>query len=135
MERLCERNVTMATSFSAETVAHVGQAEEIELETRAAASAPTRRTIIWIVADRANLYVRSVRGPQGKWYQRVQHHPRATLHAGGQTLTVRLAPVTDTAEIDRISAAYRRKYAADASAVQAMLAPATLPTTMKVTPA
>ncbi len=71
----------MATSFSAETVARVGRAEEIELETRAAASAPTRRTIIWIVADRANLYVRSVRGPQGNWYQRVQHHPRATLHA------------------------------------------------------
>jgi hypothetical protein len=124
----------MATSFSAETVARVGQAEEIELETRAAASAPTRRTTTWIVADRANLYVRSVRGPQGKWYQRVQHNPTATLHAGGQTLAVRLAPVTDTTEIDRVSAAYRQKYAADASSVQALLAPATLPTTMKITP-
>jgi hypothetical protein len=135
MERLGERNVTMAPSFSAETVARVGQAEEIELETRTNASAPARRTTTWIVADRANLYVRSVRGPRGKWYQRVQHNPTATLHAGGQTLVVRLAPVTDTAEIDRVSAAYRQKYAAYASSVEAMLAPVTLPTTMKVTPA
>jgi hypothetical protein len=124
----------MATSFAAETVARLGQAEEIELETRAAASAPTRRTTMWIVADGSNLYVRSVRGPQGKWYQRVQRNPAATLHGAGQTLAVRLAPVTDTAEIERVSAAYRRKYTADASSVRAMLAPATLPTTMRVMP-
>lgn len=125
----------MDTSFSAETVTRVGQAEVIELETRADASAPTRSTTTWIVADHSNLYVRSVRGPQGKWYQRVQHYPTVTLHASGQTLAVRLAPVTDTTEIDRVSTAYRQKYAADASSVQAMLAPATLPTTMKVVPA
>jgi hypothetical protein len=125
----------MATSFSAETVARVGQAEEIELDTRADASAPTKRTTTWIVADRSNLYVRSVRGPEGKWYQRVQHNPTATLYAGGQTLTVRLAPVTDATEIDRVSTAYRQKYAADATSVQAMVAPVTLPTTLKVVPA
>jgi hypothetical protein len=125
----------MAPSFSAETVAQLGQTEEIALETRAATSTPARRTTMWIVADGANLYVRSVRGPRGRWYQRIQHNPAATLHGGRQTLAVRLAPVTDTAEISRVSAAYRQKYAADAASVQAMLAPATLPTTMRVTPA
>ena len=48
--------------FAPDDLAVLEEAEEIEIETRAAADAPLHRTIIWVVTDGPDAFIRSVRG-------------------------------------------------------------------------
>src|SRR5207249_11611429 len=108
--------------------------EEVEIET-SRETGTSRRTIIWIVVDDGRVYVRSVRGPGGKWYQRLRRDPAGALHVAGTRTPVRAVPVGDAAEIERVSAALRRKYARQRSSLASMLRPETLPTTLRLEPA
>ena len=47
-----------AMPFAPADLAALEAAEEIEIETRAAADAPVHRTIIWVVTDGADAFVR-----------------------------------------------------------------------------
>jgi hypothetical protein len=120
--------------FDAELLRRLDAAEEVEIETRREAGAATR-TIIWIVVDGGRVYVRSVRGPGGKWYQRLRRDPEGALHVAGTRKPVRAVPVSDAAEIERVSEALRRKYARYQGPLAGMLQPETLPTTLRLEPA
>jgi hypothetical protein len=121
-------------TFEAEFLRRVDAAEEVEIETRRGPAA-AGRTIIWIVVDGGQVYVRSVRGPSGKWYQRLRADPGGAIHVAGTRTTVRAVPVDDAAEIERVSAALRRKYARHHGPLASMLRPETLPTTLRLEPA
>jgi hypothetical protein len=123
-----------AMSVEAELLRRVEAAEEVEIETRRR-TGESRRTITWIVADGGHIYVRSVRGPGGKWYQRLRAAPEGAIHLAGTRTPVRAIPVSDAAEIDRVSEALRRKYASHGSSLANMLLPETLPTTLRLEPA
>jgi deazaflavin-dependent oxidoreductase (nitroreductase family) len=120
-------------SDEAELLRRVEAAEEVEIETRRR-TGESRRTIIWIVADGGRIYVRSVRGPGGKWYQRLRANPDGAIHVAGTSTPVRAVPVSDAAEIERVSEALRRKYARHRSSLASMLRPETLPTTLRLEP-
>src|ERR671932_219618 len=96
-------------SFDAELLRRIGAAEEVEIETRRGAGS-SLRTTIWIVVADGQVYVRSVRGPGGKWYRRLRRDPEGALHVGGTRTPVRAMPVGDAAEIERVSEALRQKY-------------------------
>jgi hypothetical protein len=115
-------------------LSRVESADEVEIETRRG-TGEARRTIIWIVADGGRIYVRSVRGPGGKWYRRLRATPEGVLHVAGTRTPFRAVPVSDAAEIERVSAALRRKYAGHGSSLTNMLRPETLPTTLRLEPA
>src|SRR5215216_5214753 len=114
-----------------ETVAAAG---EVEIETQRP-SGQRVRTVIWIVVDGGRVYVRSVRAEEGKWYRRLRAIPAGVLHVAGSATAVRAVPVDDAAEIERVSAALRRKYARQADSLARMLRPDTLATTLRLEPA
>jgi hypothetical protein len=100
------------------------QTDEVDIET-------TRRTTIWIVRVGSDAYVRSVRGPDGKWFQRLRDGETATLHAGDRSwrVTGELAPES----IEAVSEALRKKYFARwRGPTEAMLEPNVLETTLRL---
>jgi hypothetical protein len=123
-----------AMSFEAEVLRRVEAAEEVEIETRRR-TGESRRTVIWIVADGGRVYVRSVRGPGGKWYQRLRANPEGAIHLAGTRTPIRAVPVSASSEIERVSEALRRKYAGHGRSLDSMLRPETLPTTLRLEPA
>jgi hypothetical protein len=120
--------------FEAEFMRRIDAAKEVEIETRRKAGT-SRQTIVWVVVDGGHVYVRSVRGPAGKWYQRLLRDPDGAIHHAGIRTPVRAVPVSNASEIERVSEALQRKYARQRSSLASMLRPETLPTTMRLEPA
>jgi hypothetical protein len=106
--------------------------EQPEITLRTAAH-PKTPVIIWVVAAGNSVFVRSVRGPRGRWYKDLAKGGDATLELPGQRLAVRAIPATDAASIELASGAYLRKYRASPYA-QSMVKPEALPTTLRLEP-
>ena len=124
----------MPKQFDADVVGLLNGAEEIEIETQAAPQDPVRRTIIWVVVDGGEVFVRSVRGVRGRWYHRITANPVAALQAGGRRIPVRAVPAADERSVARASAAYQRKYKGDPS-TPSMVRDEILETTLRLEPA
>src|SRR5580692_3307824 len=82
--------------------------KEVTLRT---AKHPDTGVIIWVVvaADDA-VYVRSVKGVQGRWYRDLASDGRATLQVRDQTIPVQAIPATDDVSVAQASEAFREKY-------------------------
>jgi hypothetical protein len=93
----------------------------------------THRTTIWAVVDDGEVFVRSVRGARGQWYQRALVDPGVRLHVGNESLNANAVLSNDPASIERVSEALRRKYRKGAS-LDSMLRPEVLPTTLRLEP-
>ncbi len=120
-------------SFPSEDLGRIAQAVEVEIETQAPAG-PAHRAVIWIVVDGDEAFVRSFRGPTARWYREALANPAVALHVDGRRLPATAIPATDPDSIERTSNGFRRKYADDPS-MPAMIAPAVLPTTLRLEPA
>jgi hypothetical protein len=126
----------MNDSFEAETLRLLDETEEVRIETRRDGNAPEHRTIIWVVVVEGEVFVRSVRGAEGRWYREISSNPEGALHVQDNRIPVRAAPATDKATVDAVSAAFRSKYQQSSpSSTEAMVRPETLPTTLKLSPA
>lgn len=125
----------MPEQFDANALNQIANTEEIEIETRSV-TIPGRkhRTIIWVMVDNNQVYIRSVRGRNGRWYQQIIANPDGAIYVDGQRLAVHAVPVTDEATITRVSNAVLRKYGNSPSA-PSMVRPETLPTTLLLEPA
>jgi hypothetical protein len=121
-------------TLSADDVAVLAATEEIEIETRAAAGAPVHRTIIWVVTDGSEAFIRSVLGTRARWYREAAAFPEVVIHAAGRTIPARVALATDPASVARASAALERKYPGD-EGLPPMLLPETFETTLRLEPA
>ena len=122
----------MPKHFDTNALNQLTNAEEIEIETRSP-TGRTRRTTIWVVVDDNDVYVRSVRGRNGRWYQHITAKPDAAIHIDGRRLAIHAVPVTDKALIGRVSNDYLRKYRDDPSA-NSMVIEEILPTTLRLEP-
>ena len=120
-------------SFSEPDLAALAATKEIEIETRAA-DGTVHRTIVWPVVRDGVVYVRSYRGPGGRWYQEALKDPAVALHVDGRRLAGRAIHAPDAASVQACSEALRDKYKASYS-LAAMLADTVLPTTIRVVPA
>ena len=109
--------------------------QEIRIETSRGEGAPVHRTIIWIVVDGDAAFVRSVRGPTGRWYRELVANPRGAVHAGAMRTPVRAEPATDGESVARVSAALERKYKERwPGPTASMLLENTLETTLRLLP-
>jgi hypothetical protein len=104
--------------------------EEVTIETTSA-SGVVHRTIIWVVVDGEDVFLRSVKGDRGRWYREAIARPEVVLEAGTARLPARVVQAADPGSVERCSAALTGKYRAD-PALRTMLRPDTLPTTLRV---
>jgi hypothetical protein len=107
-------------------------AREIKIETRDDRDV-VRATIIWIVVDKNELFVRSVRGERGRWYRDALATPEVTINDNGRRLEVRAIPVRDADSVRRINEALKRKYAKD-DGYDEMLVPEVLTANFRLEP-
>ena len=120
-------------SFADEDVARLDAAEEVEIETQAPGQA-ARKTVIWVVVDDGEAFVRTFKGSGSRWYRDAQANPAVAIHVDGRRLPATAIPATDPDSIERTSSGYLRKYAGDPAA-RAMVAPEVLETTLRLEPA
>jgi hypothetical protein len=120
-------------SFSPEELALLDAAEEVDIETQAPGAA-ARQTTIWVVVDDDNVFIRTYKGPNSRWYRDALANPAVAIHVDGRRLPATAIPATDPDAIERTSAGFRRKYADDSS-TPAMVAPDVLETTLRLEPA
>ena len=119
--------------FEESDLAAIAAAQEVRIETRSTAG-ETHRTIIWIVERDGEVYVRSVRGPRGRWYREALADPGIAIHVKGRRVAARAVPAGDGPSVDACSEGLREKYRRSYS-LESMLVPDVLPTTMKLVPA
>jgi hypothetical protein len=111
----------------------IGVAKEVEMETRSP-EGKVHQVTIWVVVVEGAPYVRSVRGPRGRWYRELMARKEGALHVGSRRVAVHASRVRAPETIDEVSAAFWRKYAKTAS-LFAMLRLVTLETTTRLEPA
>jgi hypothetical protein len=120
--------------FSPADVAMLSESEEVEIETRAVADGPVHRTIIWVVTDGPDAFVRSVRGRRGRWYREAIANPEVAVHAAGRRLPARAVPASDPQSIERTNKGLRDKYEG-IEGYREMLEPDVFDTTLRLEPA
>jgi hypothetical protein len=119
--------------FAPDELALLADTEEIEIET-ARPGGPSHRTIIWVVVDGDDVFIRSVKGAPARWYREATADPSVTIHAGGRALPALVEAATDPDSIRRTNEQLTRKYA-DIPGFRPMLKPDIFDTTLRVTPA
>ena len=126
----------MSDSFDLETLNLLDETEEVYIETSRDADSPEHRTIIWTVVVEDEVFVRSVRGRKGSWYQRISAHPEGALLVGDTRIPVHAAAATDDVTVDAVSEAFRDKYEeAWPGPTAGIVRFEVLPTTLKLLPA
>ena len=119
-------------TFAESELALLGETKEIEIETRSA-SGEVHRTIIWPLVRDGVVYLRSYKGPSGRWYREAVADPDVAFVSDGVRIEGRAVPATDPASVEACSQALRQKYRRSYS-LEAMLVPAVLPTTLRIEP-
>ena len=120
----------MPQTFDAATLASLRSTREVRIRT---ARHRNRGVVIWIVVADDAVFVRSVRGPAGKWFVAAAADGQATLEVDDRQLAVRVVPVTDHATIEAVSQTFLTKYATSPYA-RSIVAPDTLTTTLRLDP-
>ena len=109
----------------------LARTEEVRIETQSA-SGDVHRTIIWVVVDGEETFIRSVKGERARWYRETLARPEVNLIVDrGTTIPVTAVPVADETSVARCSGALTAKYAQD-PALKLMHRPFTLPTTLRL---
>lgn len=120
--------------FEPETVKRFASTEEIEIRTKAGPSGRSIRTPVWVVVVGSDVYVRAVRGVKGKWYRSFTSDAQPAVILEGARVHVRPVAVSERAEIERVTEAYREKYGASPW-LGGVLKPHTLDATLRLEPA
>lgn len=109
-----------------------GSAAEIGIAPSRPNGSPGSYTTIWVVRIGDDLYVRSYRGPDGRWFRAAGRTQQGRIRAGGaeRDITFHGPDGVDPGTVDE---AYRAKYGRS-SYVDAMVSRAAAGTTMKVVP-
>jgi hypothetical protein len=94
---------------------------------------PKSAVVIWVVVAGDEVFVRSVRGPEGRWFQDLAAGGPATLEFAGHRLAVQALPASDATSVARASDEYLRKYRTSPYA-QSMVGADVLPTTLRLEP-
>ena len=120
-------------AFDASTLQRLAADEEVWIETTRP-DGTVRRTVIWVIVAGDDVFVRSVRGDRGHWYQAALDRPaEVALVIGGDRVPVAARPAADEASVTTCSRGLELKYRADPS-LASMLRPGVLHTTLRLEP-
>lgn len=98
--------------FTEHEIEQIDRTDEVEIET-AGADGAAHRTIIWAVVDEGEVFIRSYRGPNARWYREALARPSVALHVDGLRLPAEAIPAADPNSIERTSAGLASKYPND----------------------
>jgi hypothetical protein len=119
--------------FDTDTLDLLEREREVEIQT-VRADGTVQRTIIWVVVEEGQAFIRSWRGDRARWFRAALDRPAdVALVAAGRRIPAHPVPATDPQSIARCSRALERKYAGDAS-TPSMLRPEILDTTLRLEP-
>ena len=118
--------------FEPGDLALLADTEEIEIET-AAPDGSAHRTIIWVMVDGDDAFIRSVRGRDARWFREATADRHVVVHAAGRALPATVEPAADADSIRRTDEALTRKYTG-IEGYPEMLEPAIADTTLRLTP-
>ena len=120
-------------AFDTDTLAHLRDAKEVDIET-AAAGREAHRATIWVVVDASDrVLIRSWKGAGARWYREAIAAGEGALVLDGTTLPVRVEAATDAARVDACSRELLVKYAGDPAA-RSMVRDEVLDTTLELHP-
>ncbi len=77
----------LAMPASTEDLDLLAAVNEVKIETQSGDR--VHRTVIWVATESERLYVRSVRGDSGRWYQRAVTNPEVALIVGDTRVAFR----------------------------------------------
>jgi len=121
------------TAWTNDELTRIGSAEELEIAARRSDGSLRHAVPIWVVRVGDDLYVRSWRGANGRWFRDAHASREGHIAAGGVARDVDLVDAPEDVN-DAIDDAYRRKYGRYSSYVPPMLAPQARATTLKLIP-
>ncbi len=115
-----------------EQLHEIAVTDEVLIET--SSNRGPRRTIIWVVVEGDEVFVRSVLGEKGHWYRRAVADPEVSLIVNGEPLRFRAVPAHDPDSVERASNGFLAKYRPGPS-LDAMVRDEVLATTLRLDPA
>ena len=123
----------MSAAFAADVLKRFDATKVVEIET--VSPKGTKHSVkIWIVVVDGIPYVRSVRGPRGRWYRELLARGEGAIVAGGKRTPVKAKHDKSKAAIDGTSEALRRKYKTSGASLASMLRADVLDTTVRLEP-
>ncbi|WP_144120220.1 DUF2255 family protein [Catellatospora sichuanensis] len=125
----------MTTTWTNEELDRIGAADELDIAARRRDGTLRTPTTIWVVRSGDDLYVRSYRGPEGRWYRAAKARHEGHIRAAGIDKDVAFVAEPDPGVNTRIDDAYRTKYSGyGAQYVDPMTAAPARTTTTRIVP-
>ena len=123
------------SEWTTEELSKIETAEELNIASMQRDGTLRKPVTIWVVRHGDQIYVRSVGGPNGRWFRGTQTRHRGHIRAGGVAKDVSFVSV-DAADVgEEIDAAYRAKYRRyPAGIVNSVLTPQARAATLKLVP-
>jgi hypothetical protein len=122
------------TAWNSDELAKIEAAEEVQVAPLRRDSTPRKPVTVWVVRHGDDLYVRSVRGRSGRWFQGTQERHEGRIRAGRVQHDVTFVAADHDLD-DEIDAAYRTKYRRYAGSVlNSVLTSQARSTTLKLVP-
>lgn len=120
--------------FDADTLRALADDREVDIET-VRPDGTRRTTVIWIMVDGDDVFVRSWKGDRGYWYQSAtQPGAQVALVVYGRRIPVSVLDGTDEQSVRRASHQLELKYS-DSPSLPGMLRAEVLGTTLRLEPA
>lgn len=122
-------------SWNSDQLSRIEDTDELQIQPRHADGTLRKPTTIWVIREGDEVFVRSARGPEGRWLRTAQSSHAGHIRCDGVDADVTLTEIHDASLNDRIDAAYRTKYARHSTYVPPMVAEPARATTLKLSPA
>jgi hypothetical protein len=123
------------TVWTRDDLAKIDGAQELRIAPSRTDGTLRPYTTIWVVRVGDDIYVRSFRGHQGRWFQRAQRSRQGRIRAGGIERDVTFEDEQDAHRHQAIDDAYRAKYGRYGDAyIRPMLGPDAVSTTFRLVP-
>ena len=124
----------MTDAWTSQELARLGTADEIQISPRRPDGSDDPFTTIWVVRVADGLYVRSWRGPRGRWYRHALSTGTGRIRGAGIERDVAFTRPADPPHED-LDRGYRTKYARfDPSYVEPMTAGPARAATLRLEP-
>ncbi|MFE1794857.1 DUF2255 family protein [Streptomyces sp. NPDC059517] len=121
------------TDWNSSDLEKIATAEELDLASERSNGTLRDPVTMWVVRSGDRLYVRSVKGRGGPWYEGTQARRQGRIEAGGvrQDVTFQEA---DPEEYPGVDAAYREKYGRYTTIVEHVLTERARAATLRLEP-